>query len=332
MASGNRICALDYARVVTILMIMLCHYLLFSDLDSGAGRYLGGVGTIIFFLISAFIYGLKYFANHNEGLWGGEQSFNIKRFAPGRVVKIGSSVWPFLALLTTLFLLFKVQFSWFDTILNFFFMGYLGKLPGNGHLWFITVLMVCYLEVILLLKVNKTSRSFPYILLVFSVIAVIVGESLGIPSNAFIILGLYGFIFLKSKWFYEKAKAMRWWMAAIIALLNIGCLIWELRGLFEYSRTIHFLLCGFCGLTLLALMLRYLPEKRNAFVSFLSGISFELYLVHHTLCEGPFMRVGDLPFNHIVNFLFLVVISLVLAIGLNYLAKKVAGLFERVVR
>ena len=57
---SKRINALDYVRVVAILMILLCHYFLFSDLNTGIGRYLGGTGTMVFFLLSAFLYGLKY--------------------------------------------------------------------------------------------------------------------------------------------------------------------------------------------------------------------------------------------------------------------------------
>lgn len=38
------------------------------------------------------------------------------------------------------------------------FLGYLGKLPGNGHLWFLTVLMACYAEMLLLLRMRIKSQ------------------------------------------------------------------------------------------------------------------------------------------------------------------------------
>ena len=56
---SNRVNAFDYVRVIAVFMILLCHYFLFSDLNSGIGRYLGLTGNIIFFLISALLYSLK---------------------------------------------------------------------------------------------------------------------------------------------------------------------------------------------------------------------------------------------------------------------------------
>ena len=111
--------------MVAVFVILLCHYFLFSSLNSGIGRYLAGTGNMVFFLVSALLYGLKYPV--------GGQTMDYKRFVVKRITRIGASVWPFLLILVTLYLVFGVGFSWLDVGLNFVFLGYLGQLPDKTN-------------------------------------------------------------------------------------------------------------------------------------------------------------------------------------------------------
>ena len=311
---NNKIYSLDSVRVVAIFMILLCHYFLFSYLNDGVGRYFAGVGNMVFFLVSAMLYGLKY---NNDN-----QCVDYKKFIKGRIIRLGAPTWTFLVILIILYLIFKIPFSWFDAGLNFMFLGYLGNLPGNGHLWFLTVLVACYAEMLPLLRMKIKSQNAPWIILVTSVMVLILGERFGIPSIAFLTLGFFGFVFLKSDWFLQKSKSMKWWMAAAIVTINIACFIFEYNGLFIKSRSAHFLLTGLCGLLLLSLMIRYIPNRSNRMISFICGISFEIYLVHYTLCAGPFIAITHWPMPHIVNFCALVVFSIILATLLRMLVKR----------
>jgi len=304
---------LDHVRVVAVFMILLCHYFLFSSLNSGIGRYLAGTGNMVFFLVSALLYGLKYPV--------GGQTMDYKRFVVKRITKIGASVWPFLLILVTLYLVFGVGFSWFDVGLNFVFLGYLGQLPGNEHLWFLTVLMACYAEIMLLRRLNIGDRIAPWVFLGVSILLVVVGEWLGIPSGAFLTLGLYAFVFMRGEWFLQKSKSMKPWMIIAIVLLNAVCFVLEYYGLFVWSRSLHFIFTGLCGLALLSLLLRLLPDKTNKVTTFLCGISFEVYLVHHTLCAGPFISVTQWQFGNVGNFCFLVALSVGLAFVLKLISR-----------
>ena len=306
----REIAALNHVRVIAVFVILLCHYFLFSDLNSGVGRYLAGTGNMLFFLVSALLYGLKYPI--------GGQTMDYKSFAARRVAKIGASVWPFLIIIVALYLVFEVEFSWIDVGLNFVFLGYLGELPGNEHLWFLTVLAACYVEIMLLKKLNSGKQIVPWVLLGVSTLLVIVGERLDIPSGAFLTLGLYVFVFLRSGWFLQKSKTMKLWMAIAIA-----CFVLEFNGLFVHSRSLHFIFTGLCGLSLLSLLLRYIPDKSNKVSSFLCGISFEIYLVHHTLCAGPFLSVTRWSYTHVGNFCFLIALSIALAFMLKMIGKAV---------
>lgn len=311
----KKIFSLDHIRVIALLMILLCHYFLFSNHSNGVSRYFAGVGNMIFFLVSAMLYGLKY----SNG-----QTLDYKHFVKGRITRIVTPTWIYLIIITALYLIFKISFSWFNVGLNFLFLGYFGKLPGNGHLWFLTVLMACYVEMLLLLKLHVKSQQTPILILVSSILFLIIGEKLGIPSIAFLTLGFFAFVFLKSNWFLQKSQSMTWWMAIAIVLLNIGCFYLEYHGLFIKSRSLHFLLTGLCGLSLLSLMLRYIPNRSNKTISFLCGISFEIYLVHHTLCAGPFIAISQWTMNHVVNFCIMVVLSIILATLLKTISTKSA--------
>lgn len=67
--SAQRISVYDYIRVIGVFVIVVCHYLEFSGLNEGLGRYFGLVGNMFFFLLSALLYGKNL-----ETLMGGGNS------------------------------------------------------------------------------------------------------------------------------------------------------------------------------------------------------------------------------------------------------------------
>ena len=153
-------------------------------------------------------------------------------------------------------------------------------------------------------------------------------EEVGVPGNAFAITGFFAFVLMKAEWFMKKAKAMGLWSCIGIGLMNIVCALLLANGLFEKSRIVSFLLSDLSGCLLLALLVKLMPEKESKVVAWLSGISFELYLVHHTLCAGPFIRITHWPFAHIINFALMTVGAAILAIVLSFIAKRVSLIFK----
>lgn len=211
--------------------------------------------------------------------------------------------------------------------LNFIFLGYIGKIPGNEHLWFLTVLMACYVEIMVLTKYKTNNPLFPWLLLILMYLLMLISEFCGIPGHTFGIMGLFGLFFLKGEQFMKSAKAMKGWVSIILIILNIAHLYWCYHGLFEYSRILAFLFSDICGVALLALMIRYLPSSDNRIISFLSGISFEIYLVHHSFCAGPFVRITNWPNNHMFNFLILLIVSISLGYVLHLVSNYCSSVF-----
>lgn len=259
----------------------------------------------------------------------GGGKIDLCAFLKGRIVKLGSSVWPFLFVITTLFLLYGIAFSWVDVGLNFFFFGYFRKLPGQGHLWFLTVIMACYIEYALITKIKFKAKWFPFIFLIVMSTLLIIAETIGIPGNTFAILGFFGFVLMKTDSYIKFSKTINTWSAIGIILLNSLCAFLFVNGLFEQSRTVAFLLSDVCGLLFLALLLRIMPHKENRLISWLSGISFELYLIHHTLCAGPFVRITEWQYNHFCQFGLVVVFSLFGATLLHFVSGRVYKIINK---
>ncbi len=313
----------DYVRVFAMIMILLCHYYQNCNLASGVDRYLGDVGNMIFFLLSAFLYGGKL---NSDKMISKKSLLNYKQFVVKRFVKLASSIWPFLMTIVGLYILYNVSFSWGDVGLNFLLLGYLGKLPGNGHLWFLTILFVCYIEYVLFDRIRIKSTLFPYLFLMLMFVIMVIAETINFPGNAFAVFGLYGFVLLKQNIILRKSRNIRKWIFVLIILLNIMQFYLEIQGLFVKSRIFHYLLSDTNGFLLLCLLINIMPDIENKIISWISGISFEIYIVHYTLCAGPFIHISSLTEYHIFNFLTLVALSVFFAYILNLISQKLYSL------
>lgn len=252
----------------------------------------------------------------------------MRKFVVGRLLKLGSSVWPFIVCLSALYITSDIKFSWFNVGMNFVFLGYIWKLPGQEHLWFLTVMMACYLEYIFFAKLQIKNKSFPWIFLAVMCLALVFFEKMGVPGSSLAILGFFGFLLLKADWFTRIAKSMSMWSCFIVFLFNVVCAWLFVNGLFEYSRIIAYLLSNVCGCLLFALLIRVAPMHKDSIVAWLSGISFEIYLVHHTLCAGPFVKITLWNCNASLRFVILVLVSLLLAQILHMISNLMSSVFK----
>lgn len=207
--------------------------------------------------------------------------------------------------------------------MNFLFLGYLFPIPGNEHLWFLTVLMACYAIYVIIARLKLNNNWFPWLFLILMLSMTIIAENVGFPGNKFALIGFFGFVLMRAEWFLKKAKALGLWSCLVIALLNIVCALLLANGLFEQSRIVSFLLSDLSGCLLLALLVRLVPEKKSKIAAWLSGISFEIYLVHHTLCVGPFVRITEWKYNHFAQFGILLLISMSFGYLLHLISRKI---------
>lgn len=75
-----------------------------------------------------------------------------------RLYKLAASLWPMLTIALILFLICNIPFSIEAALMNFCFLGWFAKLPGLGHLWFVTMIIICYILFVGLANFRKNFR------------------------------------------------------------------------------------------------------------------------------------------------------------------------------
>lgn len=127
---------------MSIVLICMAHVCLQLDYE-GLGRYLGYMFVDVFFLLSAFLLGLKY----------GSQPVGLP-FLKRRYLRLSVIYYPFLliAVMTLFCLGYHVELK--SILLHLTYTNYLvnNHLFGIsfGHLWYLSMQMVCYVMISLL--------------------------------------------------------------------------------------------------------------------------------------------------------------------------------------
>ena len=142
----NRIHQFDYIRAISLIGILLCHSL-FESVDYGwLGRYFALTFNFLFLILSAFIFGLAWEKK-------GRPPYN-KEFLTNRIVKLSKTYYPYLAILF-LFLFFSQDyFSFRNTVSHILYLPWFDKIDGYEHLWFMTMIVICYLGCFLMTKIS----------------------------------------------------------------------------------------------------------------------------------------------------------------------------------
>ena len=147
-------------RIIAMFSIILCHLMqeMSSSLLIKSAQFFN-VGVYIFLFISGLLYGRKNIDNYKQWI--------VKRF---KTIMI--PVYAFIVILSVI-LLFQNNFNFKYILIYLFDLQYFfGGMIGSGHLWFITIIMICYLITILLNK-YKTFFSKKYFIFILIVLAII---------------------------------------------------------------------------------------------------------------------------------------------------------------
>ena len=140
----KRLISFDFIRSISIIGIILCHCCYGISGMSFQGHFLGGTFNVVFLTLSAFLLGLA---------WERKQckSYNIQ-FLKHRIIKLTYTYYPFLILMFILLAFTEYDVNMKDWLMHFLYLPWFDKLPGFGHLWFITLIVLCYITVYLFSK------------------------------------------------------------------------------------------------------------------------------------------------------------------------------------
>ena len=137
--SQYKIPAFDYLRVLAVTGIVLCHFCFNWTETMGFGRFCASTFNALFIGMSGLLLGIGW-QNRGRGVLG-------IRFLHHRFSKLMATYYPFLVLMFLfLWLVAAYPVRCKDIVMHVLFLPWFDKLPGFGHLWFMTMIAICYVS------------------------------------------------------------------------------------------------------------------------------------------------------------------------------------------
>lgn len=310
-------------RIVAMSLIIVCHLCTCStnSILSSLGLFFD-VGVFIFFLISGFLYGDKNIENTKEWL--------KKRLA---VILIPMYIFVLLLIwinITT------GTINILQTIPYLFNMQYFyGGIQGGGHLWFISVIMICYLLLPIMNKYKNVIKDKKIsIIIIVAILSLVIGLfSKKIGLLGFYILTFYIGYLMKN--YKEKVFNISYVKAFISILFAItirllGKVIFD-DTLF-YETTITGMTHLIMSLSMFVVIYKYVSKlqiKCEKIINVINKIdiqSYNIFIVHYMYIVGP-LKMLDITSIGLINIGIFVLITVISAKALSILVDYVKKLF-----
>ena len=334
-AQQTRDSAVSLTRISAMLLIMICH----TSGTSHIGMYIGTLTTVgisVFLMISGYLYGKRDVR---------PLPFLKKRYMsitfPAVVFVLAMAVYywrhdPNPNILPTV-LLFVCNLQGANKIYSRIPSVTMG--PGVLHLWFLTALMLCYLLMLAVKKVEKkhpVSRRACYVLLAVSTVVVFAGGMMPYHIRFNLIQ-----IFFIGYWYAQHNTGMNGKRFLLCSAATALGAIPVLLLLQYFPDSNWYVAFGYLWRNLLGIWIFFFylylrsewPDKidrlaSTRFVRHLDVLCYYLYIVHYIFSEGPF-RVFDLSLPRPVQLLAFAALTTVCAEILMALCKPVIRLATR---
>ncbi|MGL5550635.1 MAG: acyltransferase family protein [Culicoidibacterales bacterium] len=284
--------SISLIRVVAMFLIILCH--IFNE--SGNLVFLGqifNVGVYTFIFLSAFLYGKK-------SIHGSTLKWYYARFI--RVI-----------VPMYIFMIFLFTVQYFLSGLNvqkylvfaFNMQGIFGYVQGAGHLWFITMIMFCYLITPILdnLKqkkayVGKNKYIGLSILIILQIIASYILNSVIALYIGYISVYIFGYVFSylwDGKIHFKKLLLLTIMTMLAIIIRFIAKFLFD--GTIAYNLIVVMYTQSVFGIWIF-FAIKYWNEKitlsknLKIIIENFDQISYEVFIVHYMFFVGPFSTMG----------------------------------------
>lgn len=317
---------ISYLRVFAMILILACHIVQeHNNVYINMTAQFLNVGVAIFIIISGYLYGKKEIK---------EEYF---RWIIKRAKRILSPMYFFMVFLLIVNLAIGNNIriaNWMAYIFNL--QGFQIYVHGAEHLWYLTIIMICYLITPILNKCRRKINNKSLIIyisigvLLQLIISYFINTQLGIYL-IYILLYIIAYIIGCRVNIIISIKLM---LSSIILSGVGGVLRIISKVLFDDSILYNVIIVGytqgliaFCIFYIFIYMCRNLKE--NKVINFFDSISFEIYLVHYMYVVGP-LRVMSLTNSFIVNTIITLIISILTSIGLKKICEKFYLLIDKV--
>lgn len=327
-------------RVISMVFIILCHVVCYYKFIPGS-NFLGqifNVGVYTFFIISGYLYGNKEISDFK--FWIKKRWCKI--VIPIIVLAIinifllsciGKTINP----LCIIYYSLNIQGVSFisDKFNSFFDFG----ISNLAHLWFATIIMLCYCLIPVFQKSKKfflqKSEKYEFLLVLFLfILNFIVTTVLDITLIYFIVF-YFGYIFANHE--LEKTNISNKKYILVTSFMLCFQII-RLLVKFEFDQTnfytaivgiSHFALGFWIFITLFKIR-EFFPQKTESLASlkivkWLDENSYYVYLTHGMFCIGESLNV----FIRFDNIAISSVLFLLLTFGMTYLLAKISNIIIR---
>lgn len=315
---------ISVVRIISMFMILACHFC--NEMQNKIGNVLGqtfNVGVFIFIIISGYLYGKK---DIDKPI-----SWIVKR-----IKKIMIPVWIWVMVVNLIYVIKGMTISTTSVIAYIFdLQGWFGASNGLEHLWFLSVIMICYLLTPMLNKLKDIREKvffIPIVLFVVSILCSYVDVKVGryvFEINLYIMAYYYSF-------FEEKLKSKKINVVIYIGLIVLSMITRivlkkYIDGTVLYSNIVVLCTQSIIGFSVFRLIRQFKFNNLNVtLVNHLDGISYYMYIVHYIFCVGPIDiidRWGKLYFIQILATVALSYIcALILKVIIQFINNIVKGI------
>lgn len=295
---AKRDSAYDYIRTIAMLAIVLCHF--FQTLDNYAVFSWLNIGVQIFFILSAKLLSKKEIASYTEAAV----------FYKTRLLRIFLPIWIYLLCLVPV--LFVVGRGPKLSAIVLYLVGMAGFAPsgilGLGHFWYVTVLLILYLLVPILCRIDQAARKMCFWkgFLLKALWAVAPTLAFATTSQAYfgVNMTLFVAVYFYFRTIEERAdwdRKLTWCLLpfAVVAIglrLYLDSMVAPNMMLYELGTTSAKAVLGMLLFAALHWLFSAVGTSRG--VRLLSDSSYEVYIVHQFILLAlyefvPLFRNGD---------------------------------------
>lgn len=330
--ANNRIVFITYLRSFATLCIFGCH-LLFIANEYKLSMW-ANVGVPIFLIISAYLFSGRMY-----------RSNNIKHFFKKRVTSIFIPYEIYIVCVIIVLLILGKPPKLKAILLYGFGLSAFSNVSilGLGHLWYITIILICYLITPIIYKINTIQKGYRVLLLLtgaqFALFIILDYPSYGVHIASYILL----FSYFQKRQGEITSKQLKIWVLAAIAF-SLFRIFYDDMFAAMNSNIYYYYDAVFQPIARLALGMgifevfgyysKYFEKwhyKHEFFgtkiIAAFSAISFEFYLVHQFIELSVWEYIPVMKCGTIAGALLFAGISFALSImnviALKYIEKKV---------
>lgn len=325
--------SISIIRVFSMLLIIAAHFLTWKGINC---FQISTVGVACFLFISGYLYGNKTIDNRKD--W-------IKK----RVNRVLVPFW-ILAVALSIYLVIKgdYQLAFIQVVESFFNLQGLhsivyipfalgnGHLPGLAHCWFLTVIVLCYVGVVLLKNscVEKFGDNHPGMLLLLAILFHIAFCFINIAIGCFIVF-FVGYFYRRLESSCKTSNVLFVYMTLVMLVAVAIRLV--LKKYIDGERFYDFFIASFssnvCAIWCFVLV-KLTSEKYSLLATvtakkswkWIDKMTYPLYLTHYMFLKEPFAPPPHSMYVWTEAALF-VVLSMVSAILLSMITEAIEKMF-----